>query len=162
MAAFKCKDGHIIIATVGDEHWQRFCRAVNRPDWAADPALQTKAQRWAKKYMIQEEIEKITTRHTVKEVGEMMDKERVANSPILNIQQVVDDPHLNARGYFVEVEHPVIGKAKIPGIPFKMSETPGTIERPSPLVGEHNELILGKYLNIGKEQLGTLTQEGVI
>ncbi|HXZ36363.1 MAG TPA: CoA transferase, partial [Thermodesulfobacteriota bacterium] len=162
MAAFKCKDGYIIIATVGDEHWQRFCRAVNRPDWAVDPSLQTKAQRWAKKYEIQEMVEKITTQYTIKEVGEMMDKERVANSPILNIQQVVDDPHLNARGYFEEVEHPVIGKAKIPGIPFKMSETPGTVERPSPLVGEHNELILGKYLGIGKGEIDRLKGEGAV
>jgi len=99
----KCKDGYIIIATVGDEHWQRFCRAVNRPDWGADPALQTKAQRWAKKYEIQEMVEKITAQYTIKEVGEMMDKERVANSPILNIQQVVDDPHLKERGYFEEL-----------------------------------------------------------
>ncbi len=162
MAAFRCKDGYIIIATVGDEHWQRFCRAVNRPDWAADPTLKTKAQRWAKKYMIQEEVEKITTHYTVKEVAEMMDKERVANSPILNVQQVVDDPHLKERGYFVDIEHPVIGKAKIPGIPFKMSETPGAVERPSPLVGEHNEFILAKYLNIGKDELEKLKKEGAI
>jgi CoA:oxalate CoA-transferase len=162
MAAFRCQDGYIIIATVGDEHWQRFCRAVHRPDWAADPSLQTKAQRWAKKHVLQEEIEKITTRYTVKEVGEMMDKERVANSPILNIQQVVDDPHLKERGYFVDIEHPVIGKAKIPGIPFKMSETPGAVERPSPLVGEHNELILRKYLKMNKEELKKLREEGAI
>jgi CoA:oxalate CoA-transferase len=162
MAAFKCRDGYIIIATVGDEHWQRFCRAVHRPDWAADPGLQTKAQRWAKKHVLQEEIEKMTTRYTVKEVGEMMDKERVANSPILNIQQVVEDPHLKDRGYFVEVEHPVIGKAKIPGVPFKMSETPGAVERPSPLVGEHNELILGKYLKMGREEVKKLREEGAI
>jgi crotonobetainyl-CoA:carnitine CoA-transferase CaiB-like acyl-CoA transferase len=162
MAAFKCKDGYIIIAAVGDEHWQRFCRAINRPDWAADPALQTKAQRWAKKYMIQEEIEKITTKHTLKEVGEMMDRERVANSPILNIKEVVEDPHLKERGYFVDIEHPVIGKAKIPGIPFKMSESPGAVERPSPLVGEHNELILGKYLGIGKGEIDKLKGEGAV
>jgi CoA:oxalate CoA-transferase len=62
----------------------------------------------------------------------------------------------------VEVEHPVIGKAKIPGIPFKMSETPGAVERPSPLVGEHNELILGKYLKLGKEELKELKKEGAI
>jgi len=92
----------------------------------------------------------------------MTDKERVATSPILNIQQVVDDPHLNERGYFVDVEHPVIGKAKIPGIPFKMSETPGAVERPSPLVGEHNELILGKYLKMGKEEREKLREEGAI
>ena len=162
MAAFKCKDGYIIIATVGDEHWQRFCRAVSRPDWAADPALQTKAQRWAKKYEIQEMVEKITTQYTIQEVGEMMDKERVANSPILNIQQVVDNPHLKERRYFEEVEHPVIGKAKIPGIPFKMSETPGAVERPSPLVGEHNELILGKYLKMSREEVKKLREEGAI
>jgi len=162
MAAFRCKDGYIIIATVGDEHWQRFCRAINRPDWAADPGYRTKRQRWEKKYILQEEIEKITSQYTVKEVGEMMDRERVANSPILNIQQAVDDPHLNAREYFVEIEHPIIGKAKIPGTPFKLSETPGAVERPSPLVGEHNELILGKYLGISPAEVNQLKAEGVI
>jgi len=162
MAAFRCKDGYIIIATVGDEHWQRFCRAIQRPDWAADPAYSTKRQRWEKKYILQEEIEKITTQYTVKEVGEMMDRQRVANSPIMNIQQVVDDPHLNERGYFVEVEHPIIGKAKIPGTPFKLSETPGAVERSSPLVGEHNELILGKYLGISRAEVNRLKEEGVL
>ena len=162
MAAFRCKDGYIIIGTVGDEHWQRFCRAINRPDWAADPGYRTKRPRWEKKYILQEEIEKWTSQRTVKEVGEIMDRERVANSPILNIQQVADDPHLNARGYFVEVEHPIIGKAKIPGIPFQLSETPGEVERPSPLVGEHNELILGKYLGISWEEVKKLKEEGVI
>jgi crotonobetainyl-CoA:carnitine CoA-transferase CaiB-like acyl-CoA transferase len=162
MAAYKCKDGYIIIATVGDEHWHRFCRAIDKPQWAEDPGYQTKRQRWEKKYVLADEIEKITANYTVKEVGEMMDRERVANSPIHNIEQVVDDPHLNARGYFVEVEHPIIGKAKLPGIPFKLSETPGDVERPSPLVGEHNELILGKYLGMNKEEVGRIKEEGVI
>jgi len=162
MAAFRCKDGYIIIATVGDEHWQRFCRAINRPDWAADPQYRTKRQRWERKYILQEEVEKITTQYTVKEVGEMMDRERVANSPILNIKEVVEDPHLNARGYFLEIEHPIIGKAKIPGIPFKLSATPGKVERPSPLVGEHNEFILEKYLGINRAELQKLAAEGVI
>jgi len=162
MAAFKCKDGYIIIATVGDEHWQRFCRAINRPDWAKDPQYSTKRQRWEKKYFFQEEIEKITTQYTVKEVGEMMDKERVANSPILNVEQVVADPHLKERGYFVDIEHPIIGEAKIPGIPFKLSKTPGSVNRPSPLVGEHNELILGKYLGLSKEEIRGLKEEGAI
>jgi CoA:oxalate CoA-transferase len=162
MAAYRCRDGYITICTVGNEHWERFCRAIGRPEWASRPEYATKGQRWARKYVLQEEIEEITTRHTVKEVGEMMDRERVANSPILNIQQVVEDPHLNARGYFVEVEHPVIGKAKISGIPFKLSETPGTIERTAPLVGEHNERILGKFLGISREEVQRLKEEGAI
>lgn len=162
MAAFRCKDGYIIIATVGNEHWQRFCRAVHRPDWAENPEYRTKRQRWEKKYFLQEEIEKITAQYTVKEVGEMMDQERVANSPIFNIKQVIEDPHLKDRGYFVDIDHPVIGKAKIPGVPFKMSETPGSVVRPSPLVGEHNELILGKYLGMNREEIEKLKGEGAI
>ena len=69
---------------------------------------------------------------------------------------------MKERGYFVEVEHPIIGKAKIPGIPFHCSKTPGSVERPSPLVGEHNEFILGKYLKIGGEELKKLKEEGAI
>lgn len=162
MAAYRCRDGYIIIGTVGNEHWHRFCRAMNKPEWAANPDYATKKQRWEKKYILQEEIENVTMNYTVKEVGEMLDRERVANSPILNIQQVVEDPHLNARGYFVEVEHPVIGKARIPGMPFKLSETPGAVERPSPLVGEHNELILGGYLGISGAEVKRLKEEGVL
>lgn len=162
MAAYRCKDGYIIIATVGNEHWERFCRAVKKPEWASDPGYATKGQRWEKKYILQKEIEKITTQYTVKEVGEMLDRERVANSPILNIQQVVDDPHLQARGYFLEVDHPIIGKAKISGFPFKLSQTPGQVERSSPLVGEHNELILGKYLGYSRSDVSQLKAEGVL
>jgi crotonobetainyl-CoA:carnitine CoA-transferase CaiB-like acyl-CoA transferase len=162
MAAYRCKDGYIIIGTVGNEHFERFCRAVNKPEWASDPGYATKGQRWEKKYILQKEIEKITTQYTVKEVGEMLDRERVPNSPILNIQEVVEDPHLKARGYFLEVDHPIIGKAKIAGFPFKLSETPGQVERSSPLVGEHNELILGKYLGYNKSDVSRLKAEGVL
>jgi CoA:oxalate CoA-transferase len=162
MAAFQCKDGYAIIAVVGDDQWERFCRGFRRPDWAAEPRYRTRHQRWNEKVTLQEEIEKVTRQYTVKEVGEMMDRERVANSPIFNIAQVVEDPHLAERGYFVEIDHPIIGRAKIPGIPFKMSETPGSIERPSPLLGEHLELILGKYLKMGKEEVKKLREEGAI
>ena len=162
MAAYRCKDGYIIICTVGNEHWARFCRAIGKPEWLSDPRYLNKGMRWARKYELQKEIEAITMQYTVKEVGEMMDRERVANSPIQNIRQVVEDPHLAARGYFVEVEHPIIGKAKLPGVPFKFSETPGAVEFRSPLVGEHNELILGKYLGISKEEIARMKEEGVL
>lgn len=162
MAAYRCKDGYIIIGTVGNEHWERFCRAIDQPEWVKDPQYASKGLRWARKWELAKEIEKITTQFTVKEMEEKLDRERVANSPILNIQQVVEDPHLNARGYFVEVEHPIIGKTKISGFPFKLSETPGQIERTSPLVGEHNELVLGKFLGIGKDGVEQLAREGAI
>ncbi|HXZ36672.1 MAG TPA: CoA transferase, partial [Thermodesulfobacteriota bacterium] len=111
---------------------------------------------------LSKEIEAVTVQYSVKEMGEMLDRERVANSPIFNIQQVVEDPHLKERGYFVEIDHPIIGRAKLSGFPFKLSKTPGQIERTSPLVGEHNELILGKYLQIGGKDVAQLRREGAI
>ena len=162
MAAYRCKDGYIIIGTVGNEHWERFCRAVGKPEWMKDPGYATKGLRWAKKWELAKEIEKVTTQYTVKEMEEKLDRERVANSPVLNIQEVVEDPHLKARGYFLEVEHPVIGRAKISGFPYKLAKTPGEINRPSPLVGEHNELILGKYLGISPGQVSQLKAGGVL
>ena len=162
MAAYRCKDGYIIIGTVGNEHWERFCRAIGKQEWMKDPAYETKGLRWAKKWELAKEIEKVTSQYTMKEMEEKLDRERVANSPILNIQQVVEDPHLNARGYFLEVEHPVIGKAKISGFPFKLGKTPGEIDRSSPLVGEHNELILGKYLGINPGEVRQLKADGVL
>jgi CoA:oxalate CoA-transferase len=132
MGAFLCKDGYIIICTVGNEHWHRFCRALGHDEWIDDPEYATKQLRWAKKYILQEQIEKVTAQYTVQELEALMERERVANSRIMNIKEVVEDPHLKERGYFLEVEHPIIGKAIVPGMPFKMSETPGSIERPSP------------------------------
>ncbi len=161
-AAYRCKDGYIIIATVGNEHWERFCRAIGKPEWVKDPRNATKGLRWARKWELAKEIEEITSQLTIREVGEMMEKERVANSPILNIQQVVEDAHLKERGYFVEVDHPIIGRAKISGFPFKLSQTPGQIERTSPLVGEHNEFILGKYLGMSREEVLRLKEEGAL
>ena len=162
MAAYRCKDGYIIIGTVGNEHWERFCRAIGKQEWMKDPGYATKGLRWAKKWELAKEIEKSTTQFTVKEMEEKLDRERVANSPILNIQEVVEDPHLKARGYFLEVEHPVIGRTKISGFPYKLAKTPGEIDRPSPLVGEHNELILGKYLGISPGRVSQLKADGVL
>jgi len=162
MGAFRCKDGYIIICTVGDEHWHRFCRALGREEWIDNQEYATKQLRWAKKYILQEQIENVTTQYTVREVEGMMEKGRVANSRIMNIKDVVEDPHLKERGYFAEVDHPIIGKAIVQGMPFKMSETPGSIDRPSPLVGEHNESILQKYLSYDTQEIKNLKDEGVL
>ena len=162
MAAYRCKDGYIIIGTVGNEHWERFCRAIGKQEWMKDPGYATKGLRWAKKWELAKEIEKVTTQYSVKEMEEKLDRERVATSPILNIQEVVEDPHLKARGYFLEVEHPVIGRAKIPGFPYKLAKTPGEIDRPSPLVGEHNEFILGKCLGLSPDEVKQLKADGVL
>jgi CoA:oxalate CoA-transferase len=59
----------------------------------------------------------------------------------LDMPHLVRDPHLQAREFFAEAEHPVAGRLRFPGAPFKMSATPWSLRRPAPLLGQHNEEI---------------------
>ncbi len=68
----------------------------------------------------------------------------VPAGPILDYQQVVDDPHTRAREMVVEMEHPEAGTVYGLGIPVKLSATPGSIRRPAPLLGQHTDEILAE------------------
>jgi crotonobetainyl-CoA:carnitine CoA-transferase CaiB-like acyl-CoA transferase len=75
---------------------------------------------------------------------------------------VADDPHLAARGYFVDVEQPGGGRLRYPGAPYRHGETPWRIARPAPAVGEHNAEIYGGELGLSAERLRALENAGVL
>lgn len=95
---------------------------------------------------------------------EIMTRAQELNVPfcaVLNIDEVLKDPQPRARGYFVEVEHPVVGRVTQVGAPFKMSETPWETSR-APLLGEHNLEVFGQLLGYSREELVRLREEQVI
>ena len=80
----------------------------------------------------------------------------------VNDQTVVEhDPQVIHNNTFVEVEHPKAGKVKVTNIPFTMSETPGKISRPSPMIGEHGEEIL-KELGYDRQQINALIEQKIL
>jgi crotonobetainyl-CoA:carnitine CoA-transferase CaiB-like acyl-CoA transferase len=81
---------------------------------------------------------------------------------VKNIAEVVNDPHLKVREYFVEVEHPATGTLKYPGAPYKISETPWKIDKAAPQLGEHNEEIFCQRLGYSKKELSQLHRRGII
>jgi crotonobetainyl-CoA:carnitine CoA-transferase CaiB-like acyl-CoA transferase len=81
--------------------------------------------------------------------------------PIYNYKQVFEDPHTLAREMVVEMEHPVEGTVRGLGIPVKLSETPGKIRRPAPLLGEHTEETL-MGLGYSKEEIADLREKGIV
>jgi len=83
-------------------------------------------------------------------------------APIYNISETVKDPHLIARGMFIELEHPLAGKVKVPNFPVKFSETPGEITSAAPLFGQDSKEILMDRLGYSEEQIEQLKKEGVI
>ena len=100
--------------------------------------------------------------HTKKEMIDICVENRIPFGPIWTVEDLLESPHLKERKFFAEVEHPEAGKLKYPGHACELSETPATIRRPAPLLGQHNNEILGGRLGYSPEELDKLRAEGVI
>jgi len=114
-------------------------------------------------------VEEVNRELIVERVGEMNRDEAIEFfvkagipvGPVYHIDEVVEDPHLEARGMFVEIEHPRVGKMKVPNFPVKLSETPGVIKTAAPLLGEHTKEILTELLGYSDEKITELVKKGV-
>ena len=82
--------------------------------------------------------------------------------PVHSAKEIVNSEQLAAREFFVEVEHREAGKVKYPGAPYKLSATPWGVNRPAPLLGEHNEEVYCGMLGYSKQDLVKLRQAGTI
>ena len=76
----------------------------------------------------------------------MLQSAGVAAAPVYSCKDLYKDPHLRARQFFVEINHPVVGKRELLGILAKLSRTPGTIKRRDPLFGEHNDWLFNELI----------------
>jgi len=92
----------------------------------------------------------------------LLQKVGVRAGAVLNVAELVKDPHLRARGYFEKVAHPEVGTHDHPGVSWKMSKTPGSIRTCAPLYAEHNDYVLRQLLGLSDEEIAELEQEEVI
>ncbi|MBI2165698.1 MAG: CoA transferase [Chloroflexi bacterium] len=99
--------------------------------------------------------------HTKEWIFHEGQKRRVPVAPASTIEDVVHDHHLEARGYFTEIEHTELGTLKYPGAPYKFHGTPLRAGRPAPLVGQHNQEVYNE-LGISKKELDNLAKSGVV
>jgi len=160
--SFQCKDGYFIVGVVGEEQWGKFCSALGKKEWMEDPRYRMNVDRLAHVFELQRDIEHWAADFSVGEVIQKLERLRVPCSRIQNIEELVKDPHLKERKFFVEVDHPIIGKVSLPGAPYKFSETSLADPKPSPGLGEHNEYILTRYLGRSEEEIKRLYDEGVL
>lgn len=91
----------------------------------------------------------------------MFDKAGIPCGPVLNMQEAIDHPHIKAREMMVTIEHPTIGEMYFQGVPIKLSQTPGSVETPAPLLGQHNAEVL-KEFGVDEKELKILEEQGII
>jgi crotonobetainyl-CoA:carnitine CoA-transferase CaiB-like acyl-CoA transferase len=159
---YLCGDGkHVIIGGNGDSIFQRLMRAAARPDLADDPRVANNAGRVTHQTEVDDAISAWTATLPSKQVLEILAAANVPAGPIYNVQDMVEDPHFQARGMFEEIE--VGGSTlKIPAILPKLSDTPGATEWGGPEVGSHNTEILGGLLGLSEEEMEELRNQGVV
>jgi CoA:oxalate CoA-transferase len=160
---FPCKDGYMCLTAPQQAQWERFLELMGKPEWAKDP-------RYTSRRRMNEEIadecdnliKPWLMERTKDEIFALCREYRIPFAPLRTVDELLNDPQLKEREFFVEVEHQETGRLRYPGAPFKMSKTPWAIEHAAPFLGEHNEEVFVNRLGYSKEELSTLRKTGVI
>jgi CoA:oxalate CoA-transferase len=143
---FETSDGELMIAVGNDNLWGTFCKVSGLEVLTADPRFDTNAKRLEHYAVLRPMIAEAVIAKTTAEWQSILDKAGVPNGPINTVDKVIENEQVLARDMIVEVEHPVAGKLKMPGIPVKLSATPGEILTPAPTLGQHTDEVLKEFL----------------
>ena len=159
---FKTKDGWILVQTVGGPLFKRWADLMGEEHWLDDDRFKTDISRGDNGEIISERLASWCAERTNEEVLAEMEKTRIPAGPILSPQQVLEDPHIAAKGLFESVEYPGLDTpAPLMKTPVELSETPGEIRSRAPKLGENTDKIM-KELGYDQNQIIDLRNKRVI
>ena len=159
--ALPTSDGYLTIGGATQSNWERLCRAVGREELLSDPRFTANADRMANRAALERTLsETFMTRTTAHWLG-VLDRAGVPCGPINDMSQVYADPQVIARDMVVEIDHPTAGAIRNVGIPVKFSETPGTVRRPPPRLGEHTHEVLVEF-GYTADEIAALERGGIV
>ena len=160
---FQSKDGHwLMISAIGDFIWKRFCRVIGREDLLEDPRFRDDMSRYENREPLFQIVSQWARERTYREISEALEKARVPHGKVNNIAEFFEDPHARAQEMIVDIPYPQLGAVPLPGVPIKLSRTPGTIDKPAPRYGADNLAIYGELLGATTEDLLKWESEGTI
>ncbi len=139
---FRTRDGHINIASAGDDIFRRLCRALDAPGLADDPDYRTGKSRSDNRKALNAAIEAITETRDSAEWIERFNNSGVPAGPIYTMDQVFADPQVRHLGIATPVEHPTLGLLELVGQAVTLSRTPSRLRTASPEPGEHSDEVL--------------------
>jgi formyl-CoA transferase len=158
---FRTKDGHINIASAGDEIFVRLCRALEAPDLAEHPDYRTGRLRSQHRQALNAAIERVTKERDSAEWIDRFNKAGVPAGPIYAINEVFADPQVQHLGIAQNVEHPALGRIELVGQAVSLSRTPSRLAIPSPDPGEHTDAILGE-LGYSDSEIAGLRERRIV
>ncbi len=154
--------GYILLQTARGDQWQNFMKLMGNPEWARDEKFSTDEGRREHATELQEHMDEWARNHTTDELFHIVQASRSPAAPINSVESLLSSPQMEARGFLVEIDHPVAGKLDYPSRPYHFSQTPWRVERSAPLIGQHNEEVFCNHLGYTKQDLVKLKEAGVI
>ena len=158
---FPTADGHINIAASSGRLWERFCAAIEHPEWAAKPEWADQKGRSADRKAINAAIAEVTKTKNSAHWIDLFEGAGIPCGPINTIDQVFADPQIQHLGLAAPVEHKRLGRTVLVASPVNMSGLPRGIRTPTPERGEHTEAVL-RTLGYDDEAIAGLRARGAI
>ena len=143
--AFSTSDGYIMIGAANQANWELLCKALGRKELLDDQRYKTNALRRDHMTSLIETLQDTLSSKETAHWLQVLEDAGVPNGPINDLAQVYADPHVKARDMIEEIDHPIAGITKQIGLPLKLSGTPGSIQSPSPTLGQHTDEVLAEH-----------------
>ena len=156
------EDRWITIAATNDQEWAALVEAMDAPALAEDASFTTAEARLENHGELDAIIAAWTNDQDAFALAERLQSAGVPAGPVLRGPDLLADGHYAERGTFVTVDHSQVGPKQYPGLPWKMSGTPGEVRWPSPTLGQHNREIFGGLLGLTGKEIDALESGGVI
>ncbi|MBW1812314.1 MAG: CoA transferase [Deltaproteobacteria bacterium] len=160
--SYKAKDGYVAMVFLTDRQWKAMCDIMGHPEYKDDPRFSDIIHRVRNGDQVEGIINEFMKDKSADEIEKALDEARIPCGQVRDVIGVNDDPNLVARGMIDELEHEDGHKIPLPGIPIKLSKSPGKINTTCPEVGENNEEIYKKYLGFSEEDVRQLKEKGAI
>jgi formyl-CoA transferase len=141
--------------------YRRLCEAIGAPALIDDPRFQKAPDRSKNRKAMNEELDKVLVAKPTAHWVDVLNKAGVPCGPIYNVKEVFEDPHVQALGLAVTIEHPRLGKQAVQNLPVTLSRTPGAVRTASPEMGQHTDAILAEA-GYSKDEIAALHRDGAV
>lgn len=139
---YRTRDGYLCIIPGSFKYWQALFRALGRPELAEDSRVTDPATRYRSTDALYGLIAELVADWDTEDLMRVLAAADVPHGPVNTFDDLPNDPHLDAVGYFRHIEHPTEGPIMVPDIPVQFKASPGGQSRPAPCLGEHSVELL--------------------
>ncbi|MBO6518666.1 MAG: CoA transferase [Rhodospirillales bacterium] len=159
--AFETSDGWITIGAANQRNWERLLNVMEATEIGEDPRFASNSERMAHLKELEAVLAPIFKTRTKDDWLTRLENAGVPAGPVMDVCEMFEDPHAQARGMIPTVDHAKLGPVRTLGLPIKLSETPGEVATAAPLFGQHTEEVLKEY-GFAEDEIAAFADEGAV